>query len=214
MQSKKKRPWLKLRRIHLSHSQIQRGKSWRKRLPIIGVIFTNSIRTSRFFKDRHWLFTEFPELKGSSVGSEFNIFEVGCGVGNTVFPILQINTNPHLLVHCCDFASSAIQILKGHSAYDPLRCHAFQFDVTSADSLPIKESSLDLVILIFVLSAIHPQHYSFVIGRLAKLLRPGGTLLFRDYGQYDMAQLRFKKGQHFKSETVSGCIYSSRSLLG
>lgn len=142
-----------------------------------------SIHQNRFFKDRHWLFTEFPELApdskcvnihkeqeparpevslnsvagGSAVANEekdskvhicenthdevkhfsahfeniltadhekkgaTTILEIGCRVGNTVFPILQYNADPDLFVFCCDFSSTAIQILQDNSEYDRKR---------------------------------------------------------------------------------------------
>ncbi|XP_075032999.1 tRNA N(3)-cytidine methyltransferase METTL2-like [Mixophyes fleayi] len=182
-----------------------------------------TIHENRFFKDRQWLFTEFPELSSNNKsqpdtdgdqrkdlqvdrvnmekdypGSSayYRILEVGCGVGNTVFPILQTNNDPGLFVYCCDFASTAVEIVKSNVHYDPSRCLAFVHDLSDEDSsFPIPEESLDVIILIFVLSAIHPSKMQDAITRLGKLLKPGGCILLRDYGRYDMAQLRFKKGR-------------------
>jgi tRNAThr (cytosine32-N3)-methyltransferase len=70
---------------------------------------------NRFFKDRNWLFTEFPELADSSTES---ILELGCGVGNTVFPILEHNADPKLTVFCCDFSSQAVDLVKGQLPAD------------------------------------------------------------------------------------------------
>lgn len=172
-----------------------------------------SIHDNKFFKDRNWLFTEFPELlvdntsvddnSTSNSNSKFTIFEVGCGVGNTIFPILRSNKNPNLFVYCCDFSSSAIEILKQNSDYDETKCKAFVCDITriaDEDSeFPIGEAQVDLIVMIFVLSAIKPEKHLKTIQSLVKLLKPGGKLLFRDYGLYDMAQLRFKDGQCIES---------------
>jgi SAM-dependent methyltransferase len=187
---------------------------------------------NRFFKDRHWLFTEFPELaprpapaaestgvmttptviESSSTGSESNIaqhegefpgyqavtrlFEVGCGVGNTVIPVLQTNNDPGLFVYGCDLSSTAVQLLKEHSDYEPSRCHAFVCDIADPDStIPFPIGSIDVIICIFVLSAIHPDKLPALCKRLAQLLKPGGLIVFRDYGRYDLTQLRFKTGR-------------------
>ncbi|XP_031620581.1 methyltransferase-like protein isoform X2 [Contarinia nasturtii] len=157
------------------------------------------IHQNKFFKNRHWLFTEFPELKDSQSTSEtFNIFEVGCGVGNTILPILQYNNDTNLRVFGCDFSSRAINILKENDEFDTKRCQVFVLDATSEnwqDSLPFDESSLDIIVMVFVLSAIKPNKMRNVVQNCFKYLKPGGQILFRDYGRYDLAQLRFKAGK-------------------
>lgn len=47
---------------------------------------------NKFFKERHWLFTEFAELKVSQCDHKCVIWELGCGTGSTVFPVMQINS--------------------------------------------------------------------------------------------------------------------------
>jgi SAM-dependent methyltransferase len=150
---------------------------------------------NRFFKDRHWLFTEFPELLGNQDDhTPLHILEVGCGAGNTVFPIMQ--TSKNTFMYCCDFSSTAVELIKTHPLYDPSRCSAFVHDISDIkEPLPIQDNSIDLICLIFVLSAIPQERFPIVIDKLYKTLKPNGKILFRDYGRLDLAQLRFKQGQ-------------------
>ena len=70
--------------------------------------------STHFFKDRHWITREFPDLLQAI--SEIDpsrrpvLLEVGCGVGNTVFPLLE--ENRALFIHACDFSPRAIDLLK------------------------------------------------------------------------------------------------------
>ncbi|KAJ6660731.1 hypothetical protein lerEdw1_017357, partial [Lerista edwardsae] len=124
------------------------------------------------------------------------ILEIGCGAGNSVFPLLKATCHdPRVFIYCCDFASGAVEIIKSHSSFDPSRCFAFVHDVCDdASSYPFPDESLDVILLVFVLSSIQPDRIQGIVNRLARLLKPGGMMLFRDYGRYDASQLRSKEG--------------------
>ncbi|KAI8871334.1 methyltransferase [Ramicandelaber brevisporus] len=214
---------------------------------------------NRFFKDRHWLRVEFPELFALCRGEEekeeekeseaskddvVRIFEIGCGAGNTIFPLLaelrgesaedaenkgegvetvsppaeaddsgsvppivpskrQASTpassrppTKNVFIYGCDFSSTAVNVVKSSPEYDTSKCNVFQWDLTST-TLPehVEPGSIDMIMLIFVLSAIHPDTWSQAIDNLCALLKPGGVVCFRDYGRYDLAQVRFKSGR-------------------
>eukprot|EP01147_Barroeca_monosierra_P004370 gene4370-6657_t len=190
-----------------------------------------STHENKFFKNRQWLFTEFPQLMDpcskwptyrcddepsdaewisqtkdtrrwrASTGSHVRVLEVGCGAGNTVFPLLTNNPDPKFFVYACDYAPTAVELVKSHSEYKPTRCHAFVCDIAN-DEIGLPPSSLDAIILIFVLSALHPQEYVMTQSlclyetQLNQCLKPGGFITFRDYGRHDLAQLRLKTGRY------------------
>lgn len=150
---------------------------------------------TRFFKDRHWTITEFKELlEDYDTNTEKPmLLEVGCGVGNLIFPLIKENLN--FYIYACDFSSKAIELIRNNELYNEKYMQAFVADITSNDvSSIIKNNSIEIVTFIFVLSAIHPEKFETVLKNIYCLLKPGGLVLFRDYGLYDMAQIRFKPG--------------------
>jgi tRNAThr (cytosine32-N3)-methyltransferase len=161
----------------------------------------------KFFKDRKWLGSEFPELvecTAEATGRK-RVLEVGCGAGNTVFPLLEKNRNAQLEMYACDYSSEAVQVVRSNALYkDPPvgKCEAFVWDLSSPEGPPSEvevgeggEDGLDLICLIFCLSALHPREWAQAALNLKRMLKPGGLILVRDYARYDLPQLRFKKGR-------------------
>ncbi|TSM68894.1 Serine/threonine-protein kinase tousled-like 1 [Bagarius yarrelli] len=136
--------------------------------------------------------------------ASFRILEVGCGAGNSVFPIINAIRGRDAFLYCCDFSSRAIQLVREHPDYDPAACHAFVHDVCDVSMLPFPQESLNVIAVVFVLSSIHPERMQKVVNHLAGYLKHGGIILFRDYGRYDLAQLRFKKDEIHQLFTNAG----------
>uniref|UniRef100_A0A183SCZ9 18S rRNA aminocarboxypropyltransferase n=1 Tax=Schistocephalus solidus TaxID=70667 RepID=A0A183SCZ9_SCHSO len=112
---------------------------------------------ARFFKDRHWTTREFVELtKLLEVGSDQRmILEVGCGVGNFIFPLLE-NMNSGLqfdsavqpptestkdlksaIFYACDISPKAVAMVKRHTLFSADRASAFVCDISAEGALSV-----------------------------------------------------------------------------
>ncbi|ETN38764.1 uncharacterized protein HMPREF1541_06802 [Cyphellophora europaea CBS 101466] len=157
-------------------------------------------KTSTFFKDRKWLVQEFPilsDITKPDAGKKV-LLEVGAGAGNTAFPVMRMNQNPHLQVVAADFSKRAVETMRSAEDIEAKvgKVRAEQWDVTG-EVLPegLEEGICDIVVMIFIFSALTPAQWTNAVNNVHRLLRPGGYVLFRDYGRGDLAQVRFKAGR-------------------
>lgn len=157
--------------------------------------------SDKFFKDRKWLKQEFPvlgEVMKTDAGPKV-VLEVGAGAGNTAFPIVAQNENEHLRVHACDFSRKAVEVMRSSEEYNEKYMSADVWDIAGEGegALPpgLSEESVDVVVLIFIFSALAPDQWERAVSNVYRVLKPGGLILFRDYGRGDLAQVRFKKGR-------------------
>jgi methyltransferase-like protein 6 len=161
---------------------------------------------ARFYKDKSWLLDEksdgFPCLASAE---RITVVEAGCGAANAALPILR--ANPALKLFLFDFAPSAVNLVRSNPEYSAVfnpsgRCTAFLWDFArhDLDSVPEMErcglkdgaNLVDHVLCLFVLSAVPPELHVAALTRMHSLLRPGGTVIFRDYCVTDLAAERFK----------------------
>ncbi|KAL7625432.1 hypothetical protein AAE478_004652 [Parahypoxylon ruwenzoriense] len=157
--------------------------------------------TANFFKNRKWLQQEFPILDRVTAedAGPYTLLEVGAGAGNTAFPILANNKNPKLKVHACDFSKKAVEVMRDHEAYNTDLMQADVWDAAGEDLPPgLGENSVDVVLMVFIFSALSPTQWKRAVHNIYRVLKPGGEVCFRDYGRGDLAQVRFKKGRYLE----------------
>ncbi|XP_073002588.1 uncharacterized protein [Typha latifolia] len=159
----------------------------------------------KFFKDRHYLDKEWGRYFQVREREKLVVLEVGCGAGNTIFPL--VSTYPDIFVHACDFSPRAVDLVKHHKDFSADQINAFVCDLT-VDNLSeiIEPSSVDIVTMVFVLSAVAPEKMPLVVQNIRKILKKNGCVLFRDYASGDLAQERliFKEQQLSENFYVRG----------
>ncbi|GAA5996596.1 hypothetical protein JCM5350_006756 [Sporobolomyces pararoseus] len=168
-----------------------------------------------FFKERAWLQNEFPELEAvlqPDAGPK-RVVEIGCGNGSTLFPLLAANQNPQFRLHGYDYSKEAVNVVKNHTSFNSNHLSCQVWDLSSSKGLPtdLEPNSVDIVSMIFVLSALHPNEWEQAVRNVYTMLKPGGVLLFRDYGRNDLAQLRFKAGRYMQDDELVGIFGGVRS---
>ncbi len=119
------------------------------------------------------------------------------GAGNAIFPLLAQNRNPDLRIHAFDYSSHAVKLVQVHfilrcvhlltlanrlifqsssqhnALYTSPPCGtitAAVWDLSSAEPPPgLAPRSADILVLIFVLSALHPSEWPRAIANIAQV---------------------------------------------
>ncbi|CAI9114371.1 OLC1v1015086C2 [Oldenlandia corymbosa var. corymbosa] len=172
---------------------------------------------NKFFKDRHYLekdwgkyFCDSNDASGAESSIRKVVLEVGCGTGNTLFPLVA--AYPNVFVHACDFSSEAVRLVKLHSGFKDERIDVFVCDIAKDDLCNwIRPSSVDVVTMIFMLSAVSPNKMPQVLQNLKTILKPNGHILLRDYALGDSAQVKLQRRNQIIDENF--CFRGDEDFL-
>eukprot|EP00978_Attheya_sp_CCMP212_P032746 scaffold129257_cov54-Attheya_sp.AAC.6 len=134
---------------------------------------------------------------------DFTIVEIGSGVGNAILPLLERSDycrtqhDRRLVVYGFDFSHVAVSLMQQDERYIAAGKGALSsvWDITEvhAKDVVVQQAQTGVAhvaMLLFCLSAVSPEHMVVAARNVARTLRPGGILVFRDYGRFDEAQLK------------------------
>ena len=168
------------------------------------------------------------------------LVELGCGVGNAILPMLEHalsqeeQTPPSeewTTIHALDISPKAIDLLREEERFIQFNergkrqlqrqnkedgvpyCQVHGHVCDLSKSLPKQcHNVANVTTLLFCLSAIQPGiPMETACYNICQTLQPGGVLVFRDYGRYDLAQLKLASTSH--SSTSSRCIVEYGSFF-
>eukprot|EP00897_Mesotaenium_endlicherianum_P008884 jgi/Mesen1/8023/ME000426S07170 len=194
----------------VTEPELERGVGEEGHSPAAWDAFHTRHSQARFFKERRYLTKEFPDLVAAQRGgAPVTVLEVGCGTASTAIPILS-PTAVALSEGCVTAALGADSPDRFHSFVCDIVHHSLTrrleeewpdswtsegAHVAAGGTSSSRGHEVDIITLMFILSALPGEAIPSALKKLYAALKPGGVLLFRDYGMYDLAMLRFRGTQ-------------------
>ncbi|KAK9840131.1 hypothetical protein WJX74_003913 [Apatococcus lobatus] len=149
-------------------------------------------RSGRFYKERRYLLLEFPDLCRQDPPQI--IAEIGCGCGSSILPVLKANPTCRAIVS--DVSPSAVEMVTAAAARAGIPSNRLQASVLDATIFPDTSVSpspgclADSLLIVFTLAALPPISMPAMLSQAFHALKPGGRLLIRDHGLFDLTHLR------------------------
>lgn len=185
--------------------------------------FHTSHSTGNFFKPRRYIMKCFPCILNhyeNPKQPERLVLEVGCGSGSSCLPILR-NCTDNTIILACDCSAKAVDVCKSvvESSTDTKNFGAFvsdpslesdETDTSFVQDVKAAHMQLltnetttnnddgvvglaDIVLMVFVLSAVPPKRVERFMQQIYEATKCGGKVCFRDYALYDLPMMRFKE---------------------
>ena len=124
--------------------------------------------------------------------------ELGCGHGSAALPVLRGPGARGSRVVGVDRSSEAVALAASamrELGYAPERFEAHVGDVADGEGLAERlglAGRADCVLYVFTLNSVSPQDAAAALRAAAAMLKPGGRVLFRDYGPGDVRHTRVR----------------------
>jgi methyltransferase-like protein 6 len=183
------------------------------------------------------------QSSSSSSSKPKTLVEIGCGVGNAILPLLeedwddegdgdgtnrqQSRRSEWTVIHGLDISQQAITLLQQEPRFISFNergrklsqneqqqaVYGHVCDISKEIPNSCKGIS-DVTTLLFCLSAIDPSDMIVATQNVISTLKPGGILVFRDYGRYDEAQMKLGisrskqiKNNFYRKHDGTKCYY-------
>ena len=127
------------------------------------------------------LFGQYDKLLNKTLAhierkSGAKLLQLTCVYGKLTPSLLHHTDNE---VHLCDVAVGQLELARGKTTEVADRCHLARMN---AESLGYANEAFDQVILFFLFHELPPQARQHVYDEIARVLKPGGSVLITEYG--------------------------------